>query len=46
VLKLLPDNALAHYNRGKARSQLGQRDLATADFKRAVELNPILANAK
>ena len=40
-----PGDAVAYYDRGKARFEFGQDKLATLDYERAVELNPIFANA-
>ena len=42
AIELNPDNESAYYNRGVAKSKLGNRDGAEADRKRASELDPTL----
>ena len=40
AIELNPDYAEAYYNRGDAKSELGDHEGAAADRKRAIELDP------
>jgi tetratricopeptide (TPR) repeat protein len=40
ALSVTGNNALAHFNRGNAYSDLAQNDLAIADYNEAIRLNP------
>ena len=42
AIKLNPDYVDAYYNRGVAKSALGDHNGAETDFKRAIELDPAL----
>ncbi|NKB17745.1 MAG: tetratricopeptide repeat protein [Pseudanabaena sp. CRU_2_10] len=44
-MEIDPNYADAYYNRGKARTDLSDREGAIADYTRAIELNPNLADA-
>ena len=45
VIELSPNPAQAYYNRGLVYKMMNKPELAEADYKKAVELNPAYANA-
>ncbi|WP_370623346.1 tetratricopeptide repeat protein [cf. Phormidesmis sp. LEGE 11477] len=45
AIALAPDNADAHYNRGKVHLELGDAEAALTDFDTAIALSPDLAEA-
>jgi tetratricopeptide (TPR) repeat protein len=45
AVRVDPDHAIAHLNRGWARQASGDLDGAIADFSRAIELKPAFGNA-
>ena len=45
AIKIQPRNYVAHYWRGRAYSQKGEREKAIEDYKRTIELNPSYPHA-
>ena len=45
AIRLDPQNADAHYNKGNALSELGHYEEAVAAYKEAIRLNPEHADA-
>lgn len=45
AIALSPDNADAHYNRGKVNLELGNAEAAMTDFNTTIEIQPNLAEA-
>ncbi len=46
AIALNPWNALAYFHRGYAYEKKGDEDRAIADFRRALEINPRMLDAK